>query len=284
MTNIPEAAIEAAARVIRDQIVIGQIGPNSAAILARGGTVSMTPSEAEDAARAVIAAALPHLRPEPSADVREALIEVAAIARPRDDAPFDTRALVEGVVDAILASEHVVSAAQVEDRVRKVMHQVTEERDEARAEVEALKNSLAPVIEYVQIERGYTTLFGDHHANDVRLVMRDLRWNAEARQESAELRAALAERDAVVERVRAIHQPIRVYDECEHDADHGCEPIEVYDYMACSESQIGWGCAVCCYDDDYPLELCPHGGDHRGVGESDSCPTRAAVEGGGDRG
>ena len=45
---------------------------------------------------------------------------------------------------------------------------------------------------------------------------------------------AKAEAEALraLARVEAIHVPIRVYDECEHDADHGCEPVEVYDYMA----------------------------------------------------
>ena len=94
------------------------------------------------------------------------------------------------------------------------------------------------------------------------------------RAEAAEARVAAA---------AALHRPIRVYEECDHDADHGCEPIEVYDYTGCSESAIGWACATCCYDDEYPIECCPHGADHRGVTEADSCPTRAALDGEGGR-
>lgn len=87
-----------------------------------------------------------------------------------------------------------------------------------------------------------------------------------------------AEADAAwVAKVNKLHAPIRVYDECEHDADHGCDPIEVYDYMGCSESVIGWGCPICCYDDEYPREDCPHGADHRGVTREQSCPTRALI-------
>lgn len=89
--------------------------------------------------------------------------------------------------------------------------------------------------------------------------------------------AAALDLAALRERVTALHRPIRVYDECEHDEDHGCEPIEVYDYMGCSESVIGWACETCCYDDEYPLETCPHGADHLGVTEAESCPTLAAL-------
>lgn len=85
------------------------------------------------------------------------------------------------------------------------------------------------------------------------------------------------EADRLRERLTALHQPIRVYDECEHSADHGCEPVEVYDYVGCSESVIGWGCVVCCYDDEYPREDCPHGADHRGVPREASCPTHALI-------
>lgn len=84
---------------------------------------------------------------------------------------------------------------------------------------------------------------------------------------------------AQVEQVEAIHAPVRVYDECEHDSDHGCEPVELYDYRGCSESAIGWGCSVCCYDDEHPRESCPHGADHHGVTKADACPTVAALRG-----
>lgn len=95
----------------------------------------------------------------------------------------------------------------------------------------------------------------------------------------------VAERDlaAIRERVAALHRPIRVYDECEHDEDHGCEPVEVYDYMGCSESVIGWACETCCYEHgEYPREDCPHGADHQDVTEAESCPTLAALGGEGE--
>lgn len=108
--------------------------------------------------------------------------------------------------------------------------------------------------------------------------------------ELRELRAGISEEGAAtvtevarlraqVERVEAIHAPVRVYDECEHDSDHGCEPVELYDYRGCSESAIGWGCSVCCYDDEHPRENCPHGADHHGVTKADACPTVAALRG-----
>ena len=75
----------------------------------------------------------------------------------------------------------------------------------------------------------------------------------------------------------ALHKPTRVYDECDHDPEHECEPIEVYDYMGCSESVIGWACETCCYDDDSPIEGCPHGADHRDVPREHACPTAAAL-------
>jgi hypothetical protein len=102
---------------------------------------------------------------------------------------------------------------------------------------------------------------------------------AEPTENERDLADLLDEREkllAVVEAVESLHRPTRVYDECTHD-DCQAEQIEVYDYMACADSQIGWGCETCCYDDEFPIEDCPHGADHRGVTEADSCPTHAAV-------
>ena len=48
------------------------------------------------------------------------------------------------------------------------------------AEAQHLRAALAPVIDYVT-EKSYTTFFGDCHATDVRLVMRDLGWAAAER-------------------------------------------------------------------------------------------------------
>ena len=84
-----------------------------------------------------------------------------------------------------------------------------------------------------------------------------------------------------IEKIREIHRPIRVYDECEcdlkNDDDH--EQIELLDYTACRKSFIGWACESCCYDDEYPLENCPHGAVHHDVLEEDSCPTNQALKG-----
>lgn len=101
---------------------------------------------------------------------------------------------------------------------------------------------------------------------------------AHARTDVPRLLDLLAEQRAVIARARALHKPIRVYDECDHQ-DCENDPIEVYDYAACRDSQIGWGCLVCCYDDEHPREHCPHGGDHRDVVEADSCPTHSALDG-----
>ena len=80
-----------------------------------------------------------------------------------------------------------------------------------------------------------------------------------------------------VEAVKDLHKPIPVYDECEHDAEHGCEPVELADYTACSESAIGWACETCCYDEGYGFENCPHAADHAGVSKSQSCPTMQII-------
>lgn len=50
------------------------------------------------------------------------------------------------------------------------------------AEVERLRAALAPIHEYVDVEKSYTTLGNDGGANSVRLVLRDLR-DAEAEVE-----------------------------------------------------------------------------------------------------
>ena len=92
-----------------------------------------------------------------------------------------------------------------------------------------------------------------------------------------EARAARRERERIAAAVMELHRPIRVYDECDHD-DCQADPIEVYDYMACTDSAIGWACETCCYDDEMPLENCPHGGCHNGVEWADSCPTHKLME------
>jgi hypothetical protein len=65
---------------------------------------------------------------------------------------------------------------------------------------DALLESLAPVIDYVR-EQGYTTMFGDHHDQDVRLVMRDFEWADRAAKHATdqrdEARAALGRVEAL---------------------------------------------------------------------------------------
>lgn len=64
---------EALAQIIRHKTRLGPVGPNARAILAAGGTVHLTPSEAESAADAVIA----HLAAQPVARTLEDKIERA---------------------------------------------------------------------------------------------------------------------------------------------------------------------------------------------------------------
>lgn len=94
------------------------------------------------------------------------------------------------------------------------------------------------------------------------------------------IEAAISELQRLQEQVEAVkdlHKPIPVYDECEHDADRGCEPVELMVYIACSESVIGWACEICCYDEGYGFEDCPHAADHAGVPKSQSCPTAQII-------
>lgn len=103
---------------------------------------------------------------------------------------------------------------------------------------------------------------------------------ASAKEITAGVTAMTTDR-AAIQRVRDVHRPIRVYDECQHDADHGCEIVELADYTGCNESVIGWACDHCCYGNggEWPKEECPHGGDHGGTPKSESCPTIQALEG-----
>lgn len=84
-----------------------------------------------------------------------------------------------------------------------------------------------------------------------------------------------------IESAKSLHRQIPVHDECEHDADYGCSQFYLFGaYLACEESFIGWACQHCCYDDEIPIEYCPHEGNHRDVGKEDSCPTMRALIGG----
>ena len=80
-------------------------------------------------------------------------------------------------------------------------------------------------------------------------------------------------RDTLTE-VAALHQPIRVYGECDHPDDHGCTGVWTGEYEGCSETVIGWACQECCYDRRLPREDCPHGWDHTRTSKASACRTK----------
>lgn len=86
----------------------------------------------------------------------------------------------------------------------------------------------------------------------------------------------LAARNA---RALELHRPIRVYDECQHPADHGCTPVDVHPFGGCDQSFIGWACACCCFDGVEPVECRDHDGLHEGVDMDHACRTRATLLG-----
>ena len=100
---------------------------------------------------------------------------------------------------------------------------------------------------------------------------------------AAELPAILdaaAERDALaaaVERVRALHRPVGIYDECECSDEAKAEGHEDVEDIGLTCNRMYTVCAECCRDDVYQTEDCASYHDHK-PDEAHHCPTIRALD------
>ena len=94
--------------------------------------------------------------------------------------------------------------------------------------------------------------------------------------------ALLDERDALaakVERVRALHRPVGIYDECECSDEAKTEGHEDVEEVGLTCNRMYTVCAECCRDDVYQTEDCANYHDHK-PDEAHHCPTIRALDGG----
>ena len=94
------------------------------------------------------------------------------------------------------------------------------------------------------------------------------------------LLAAAAERDALaaaVERVRALHRPVGIYDECECSDEAKAEGHEDVEEVGLTCNRMYTVCAECCRDDVYQTEDCANYHDHK-PDEAHHCPTIRALD------
>ena len=95
-----------------------------------------------------------------------------------------------------------------------------------------------------------------------------------------DLLAAAAERDALaaaVERVRALHRPVGIYDECECSDEAKAEGHEDVEDVGLTCNRMYTVCAECCRDDVYQTEDCASYHDHK-PDEAHHCPTIRALD------
>ena len=89
----------------------------------------------------------------------------------------------------------------------------------------------------------------------------------------------VAERDALaakVERVRALHRAVGIFDECDCDAPDPATHLDV-DYVGLTCNLMYRVCAECCRDDVYQTEDCASYHAHR-LDEDYHCPTIRALD------
>ena len=91
---------------------------------------------------------------------------------------------------------------------------------------------------------------------------------------------AAAERDALavkVERVRALHRPVGIYDECACSDEAKAEGHEDVEEVGLTCNRMYTVCAECCRDDVYQTEDCASYHDHK-PDEAHHCPTIRALD------
>ena len=99
--------------------------------------------------------------------------------------------------------------------------------------------------------------------------------------ETTTLLDAADERDrleVVVERVRALHRSVGIYDECDCDDDAKAEGhLDIYEVgLTCNK--LYDICDECCRNDGYQTEDCANHHEHK-PGERYHCPTIRALDG-----
>ena len=88
------------------------------------------------------------------------------------------------------------------------------------------------------------------------------------------------ERDALaaaVERVRALHRPVGIYDECACSDEAKAEGHEDVEEVGLTCNRMYTVCAECCRDDVYQTEDCANYHDHK-PDEAHHCPTIRALD------
>ena len=101
-----------------------------------------------------------------------------------------------------------------------------------------------------------------------------------ANEAAAALLNAAAERDRLVEavaRVRALHRPVGIYDECECSDEAKAGGHEDVEDIGLTCNRMYTVCAECCRDDVYQTEDCANYHDHK-PDEAHHCPTIRALD------
>ena len=86
---------------------------------------------------------------------------------------------------------------------------------------------------------------------------------------------------AAVERVRALHHPVGIFDECDCDDDAKAEGHEDILDVGTTCNRLYTICGECCADDGYQTEACADYHMHR-ADETHPCPTLRALDGADD--
>jgi hypothetical protein len=86
--------------------------------------------------------------------------------------------------------------------------------------------------------------------------------------------------EAAIERVRELHRPIGVWDECDCvDPEVGDGKHSDIDEVGVTCNKIHDVCRTCCTDDGYQTETCCFTHDHTAPGACYPCPTIRAIDG-----
>jgi hypothetical protein len=156
-------------------------------------------------------------------------------------------------------------------------------RTDLPAVVAALRDALRWKAEALTVFDGWEDLYlalgapgrlGEMKSEGVRSEVERIRTERDAlAAENARLRAQ-------VQAVEALHQPMRIYDECEHDHPEDWPGwIDTGEFLTCAAAYLHSVCRTCCVENTkYPEQAswCADGHDHRSE-DAHACPTRAAL-------
>ena len=100
---------------------------------------------------------------------------------------------------------------------------------------------------------------------------------AHMREARDNARAEVKRLTAQVERVRALHRPVGIYDECACSDEAKAEGHEDVEDVGLTCNRMYTVCAECCRDDVYQTEDCANYHDHK-PDEAHHCPTIRALD------